>query len=60
MTAIPASPELPPVPQTPMHADCLPVPADVRLDHLFRSWLRDRHVHPLIHLMRQYRARESE
>jgi hypothetical protein len=30
--------------------------ADARLRELFRLWLRDGHVHPLIHLMRRYRS----
>jgi len=30
--------------------------ADVRLRELFRLWLRDGHVHPLIHLIQRYRS----
>lgn len=33
---------------------------DSRLDFLFRQWLREGHVHPLIHLVRRYRAGERQ
>jgi hypothetical protein len=61
MSPQPADLQLPSVPETPggkaAVATGVCVPAAMRLDYLFRGWLRDRHVHPLIHLMRQYRAR---
>lgn len=31
-----------------------------RLDILFRQWLRDSHVHPLIYLIRRYRLQERQ
>ncbi len=30
-----------------------------RLDTLFRAWLREGRVHPLLHLMRRYRTEQS-
>ena len=33
---------------------------DVRLRELFRVWLREGHVHPLIHLIRQFRAQNAQ
>jgi hypothetical protein len=33
---------------------------DVRLHELFRVWLREGHVHPLIHLIRQFRAQNTQ
>ena len=32
------------------------VPAEQRLARLFRVWLREGYVHPLLHLMRKYRG----
>ncbi len=34
--------------------------ADARLQHLFRLWLRDGHVHPLMHLVRRYRQNPED
>jgi hypothetical protein len=34
--------------------------AAARLGELFRLWLRERHVHPLIHLMQRYRSESRE
>jgi hypothetical protein len=34
--------------------------AERRLDALFRLWLRDGHVHPLIHLVRRYRTQGKQ
>jgi hypothetical protein len=34
--------------------------ADVRLRELFRLWLRDGHVHPLIHLVQRYRSGDRD
>lgn len=34
--------------------------ADIRLRELFRIWLRDGHVHPLIHLVQRYRSGERD
>jgi hypothetical protein len=59
MMAIPATLHLAPDPDAADRPDCTPLSANARLDHLFRGWLRDRHVHPLIHLIRQYRAHKT-
>jgi hypothetical protein len=34
----------------------LRVANQTRLNHLFRLWLRDGHIHPLIHLIQRYRS----
>jgi len=34
--------------------------ADMRLRELFRLWLRDGHVHPLIHLVKRYRSGDRD
>jgi len=51
--------------QRPAEAPEASPPADAddararRLAHIFRGWLNSGHVHPLLHLMHQYRERES-
>ncbi|HEX4597053.1 MAG TPA: hypothetical protein VH278_04650 [Burkholderiaceae bacterium] len=35
-----------------------PAQDEARLRDLFRLWLRDGHVHPLIHLIRQFKCGE--
>jgi hypothetical protein len=34
--------------------------ADIRLRELFRLWVREGHVHPLIHLVRRYRCGDRD
>jgi hypothetical protein len=34
--------------------------AGIRLGELFRLWLRDGHVHPLIHLVQRYRSGDRD
>lgn len=41
-------------------ADGQAAKADARLRQIFRLWLRDGHVHPLIHLLRRYRGGDRE
>jgi hypothetical protein len=36
------------------------LPEEARLRELFRLWMRDGHLHPLIHLIRQFRSKDPE
>lgn len=56
-----SAPEIiePDVPPALSHA-APPAPIEDHLAVLFRLWLRERHVHPLLHLVRRYRAEEKQ